>query len=168
MSHFVKYAVSACPLFLLDGHSLHYRPDSIEYAREENIVLFCLPPHTTLECQPLDVSAYCPLKMNWTDVCHEFMQDNPVTKFVYSGLLSKAWSRAMTPSNIINGFQKCGVCPFDPNAVKPSTSRMIAVMKTVMMVDTGDNPEAEPVFIAEEEALFKRRFVGLDILDGHE
>ena len=55
LTHFVKHAVAARPL-LLDGHSSHYRPDSIEYAREENIILFCLPPHTTQECQPLDVS----------------------------------------------------------------------------------------------------------------
>ena len=28
----------------------------------------------------------------------------------------------MTPSNITNGFQKCGVYQFDPVAVKPSTT----------------------------------------------
>ena len=175
MSHFVKHAVSARPLLLLDGHSSHYRPDSIEYAREENIILFCLPPHTTQECQPLDVSVYRPLKMNWTDVCHEFMQENPgrvVTKFDFSGLLSKAWSRTMTPSNIINGFQKCRVYPFDPDAVKPSTSPGVLDDSSTDEDsgdggDTGDNPEAEPVFTAEEEALFKRRFEeGFDIFDG--
>ena len=68
---------------------------------------------------------YHPLKMKWTDVCHDFMQENPrrvVTKFVFSGLLSKAWSHTMTPNNITNGFRKCGVYPFDPEAVKPSTT----------------------------------------------
>ena len=70
---------------------------------------------------------YRPLKMNWTDVCHEFMQENPgrvVTKFDFSKLLSKAWSRTMTLSNITSGFRKCGVYPFDPEAVKPSTTSL--------------------------------------------
>ena len=105
--HFVVHVLSARPLLLLlDGHSSHYLPDSIKYAREQDIILFCLPPHTTQECQPLDVSVYGSLKMNWTDVCHEFMQRNPglvVTKLDFSGLLSKAWSHTITPVNITNG-----------------------------------------------------------------
>ena len=46
ITHFVTHAVSARPLLLLlDGHSSPYLQESIEYAREENVILFCLPPH---------------------------------------------------------------------------------------------------------------------------
>ena len=77
-NHQLKHAVGARPLLvLLYGHSSHYQPDLIRYAREHDIILFCLPPHTSHESQPLDVSVFRPLKNNWQDVCHDYMQSNP-------------------------------------------------------------------------------------------
>ena len=76
--HFLKYAVSQRPLFLMmDGHSSHYEPMSIEYALKNDIILFCLPPHTTHDSQPLDTSVFGPLKKHWSDVCHMELQANP-------------------------------------------------------------------------------------------
>ena len=31
----------------------------------------------THESQPLDASVFKPLKQNWQDVCHQYVQDNP-------------------------------------------------------------------------------------------
>ena len=56
--HFLKYAVPSRPLLLLmDGHSSHYEPSSVELAKENDIILFCLPPHTTQDSQPLVLSS---------------------------------------------------------------------------------------------------------------
>lgn len=77
-THFLKYAVSARPIILLlDGHSSHYEPMSIEIAQKEGIILFCLPPHTSHESQPLDSSVFGALKCHWSDSCHEHQQSNP-------------------------------------------------------------------------------------------
>ena len=66
MDHFLQYAVAARPLLLvLDGHSSHYQPELVQYAKEKDVILFCLPPHTTHESQPLDISVFKPLKQNW-------------------------------------------------------------------------------------------------------
>ena len=55
--HFLANAVSTCPLLLLlDGHSSHFKPQSIQFAKDSGVVIFCLPPQTTHECQPFDVS----------------------------------------------------------------------------------------------------------------
>ena len=93
--HLLTYAVGARPLLvLLDGHSSHYQPDLIRYAKEHQIILFCLPPHTSHESQPLDVSIFKSLKSNWQDACHKYMQTNPgriVTKYRFSELLNKAY-----------------------------------------------------------------------------
>ena len=44
------------PLFLLfDSHSSHFQPNTIEFAKKNDIIIFCIPPHTTHECQPLDL-----------------------------------------------------------------------------------------------------------------
>ena len=57
------HAVHQRPVFLLvDGLSSHMTLDLIDLARENNIILFCLPPHTTHLLQPLDVSVFKSLK----------------------------------------------------------------------------------------------------------
>ena len=40
-----------------------------------------------------------------------------ISKLNFSGLLAKAWLQALTPANIIAGFWKCGVHPFNCNAI---------------------------------------------------
>ena len=121
VEHFLENAVSARPLFLLlDGHSTHYQPQVIRVAREHQCIILCLPPHITHETQPLDVGVFAPLKVQWTKTCHEFYQKNPgsiVTKFNFSRLFSQAWCRAVTPANVIAGFRRAGLYPFNPNAI---------------------------------------------------
>ena len=49
------------------------------------------------------------------------MQENPgciVTKYNFSKLFSKAWYKAIQPQNLISGFSKCGICPYNSEAVK--------------------------------------------------
>ena len=85
--HFLEHAVSQRPLFLLlDGHSTHYQPDIIRLPREKEVIILCLPPHTTRETQPLDCGVFSSLKSHWTTVCHEFIAKNPgktITKFYF-------------------------------------------------------------------------------------
>ena len=45
-----------------------------------------------------------------------------ITKYHFSGLLNQAWVRTMTLSTICAGFRKCGVYPFNPNAIDCSIS----------------------------------------------
>ena len=87
-------------------------------------IILCLPPHTTHETQPLDVGIFASLKVQWGRVCHNFYQKNPgkiVNKFNFNTLFSEAWYGAVTSVNIMAGFRKAGVFPFNPNAVTIST-----------------------------------------------
>ena len=119
--HFLKLIPSTRPiLLLLDGHSSHYSPATIQLAAENQIILFTLPPHTTHVSQPLDRCCFSPLKAAWRQVCHEFYTANPgrcVTKYDFSSLLHKAWNAAMTSPNIVSGFNATGVCPFNRDAI---------------------------------------------------
>ena len=64
--HFLNYAVSARPLLLLlDGHSSHYNPEAIRLAKENDVIMFTLVPHTTHEMHPLDTALFGPLKTHW-------------------------------------------------------------------------------------------------------
>ena len=122
---FVKQIPPARPVMLLvDGHSSHYEPVTIRAAAEQGIVIFCLPPHSTHVAQPLDVSFFRPLKVYWSEACHTYMQSNPgcvVTKYQFSKLFAEAWHKAIRPQNLMAGFAKTGVHPFDPGAIKAPT-----------------------------------------------
>ena len=63
LHHFLPHAPSARPLLLLlDGHS-----------SQQQVVIFCLPPYTTHETQPLDKGPFGPLKLHWREACKEFL-----------------------------------------------------------------------------------------------
>ena len=53
--HFLAHAPPVRPLLLLlDGHSSHFQPSFVRRAAEEQVIVFCLPPHTKYLTQPLD------------------------------------------------------------------------------------------------------------------
>ena len=116
-NHFLQHAVSSRPLLLmLDGHSSHYTLDLIQSAADNDVVIFCLPPHTMADTQPLDTSCFGPLKAYWSEACRDFMFKNPgkvVSKFQFSKLFSGVWSKGMTISNITMGFHNTGIYPFN-------------------------------------------------------
>ena len=88
--------------------------------------MLCLPPHTSHASQPLDCGVFKPLKSEWMNICHTFFQNNPgkiITRFNFNSLFSQAWLRAVNPANIIGGFKRSGVCPYDPTAVHITGSR---------------------------------------------
>lgn len=101
---FLAYTPTARPLLLMmDGHSSHYNPSTIKIASAQQVILFCLPPHTTHMAQPLDVGCFGVLKKYWGEECHDYnIVNNPC-----------AWARAMVPKNICAGFRATGVYPLD-------------------------------------------------------
>ena len=119
--HFLAHVPPARPLLLLlDGHSSHYSPETIRCAAEEEVILFCLPPHTTHLTQPLDKGCFGPLKSYWKEECHQYTSNNPgrvVTRFAFSQVFCRAWYRGMTMENTIAGFRTTGIYPFDRHAL---------------------------------------------------
>ena len=121
--HFLPLAVSSRPLLLiLDGHSTHYQPSTVQFAKDNQIIMFCLPPHSTHASQPLDTAVFNPLKRNWNDAVHAFLSQNPgkvVTKYNFPVLLREAWDKTMTASNVCAGFRSSGIYPFNREKVQP-------------------------------------------------
>ena len=108
------------------GHSTHYQPDTIKFACQNGVIMMCLPPHTTHESQPLDASVFKPLKQNWHNACHNFVQRNPgkvITKYDFSPLLHEAWNNTMIPTVITSGFRRSGIYPFNPKALDYGASQ---------------------------------------------
>ena len=69
--------VSNAPILLIyDGHGSHNTTALIELAHEHNIILFCLPPHTTHKLQPLDIGVFGPFARAWLDRFDEYVDDH--------------------------------------------------------------------------------------------
>ena len=146
VEHFIQYAVPGRPLLLLlDGHSTHFQPDVIRFAREQNIIMLCLPPHTTHESQPLDCGVFKPLKSKWTEICHCYFQKHPgkvITRFNFNMLFSQAWLKSLIPCNIIAGFKTCGVYPYNPSAISVPLDDT-GSEKSCVQSDEGESDEGE-------------------------
>ena len=168
--HFLTHAIGNRPLLLLlDGHSSHYEPETIRFAKENDIIVFCLPPHTTHEAQPLDCSLFRPLKSAWTRSCHEFHQQNPgmvITKFNCSEIFCKAWMKTVTPETICSGFRTAGVYPYNPNAINiPNTDKQqskpvdhSSAATPGGVATAGGAAQVRPTFTPEQEIVFERRY----------
>ena len=171
VEHFITHAVQGRPLLLLlDGHSSHFEPETIKFAKENSIIIFCLPPHTTHEAQPLDCSLFGPLKHHWRSACHEFYQSSPgkvVSKFNFMELFSKAWLKAVTPENMCAGFRTAGIVPFNPNAI----ATLKSTRKGEEDIDGSDEKGNDtctnaPQFSAEQVVKFMTRLEeGYDLYD---
>ena len=55
-------------ILVLDGHGSHMSAKATNICVENNIVLYCLPPHTTNVLQPLDVSVFRPFKIYFSKI----------------------------------------------------------------------------------------------------
>ena len=59
-------------LLFLDNHGSHITYANMKHAKELNIEIFGLPPNTTSALQPLDVTAFGPLKSAWRKIIDRY------------------------------------------------------------------------------------------------
>lgn len=161
--HFLKHVVSAhLVLLLLDEHSSHYNPEAVRLAKENDVILFTLVPHTTHEMQPLNTAVFNPLKSNWREACHDYLQARSgkvIRKHQFSHLLLEAWMKTMLPPTIISGFRTSGVYPFNPSAVLgcyPDTDT--SGTSTHPSENIPDSSPRQHTFTVEQIELFERRY----------
>ncbi|KAJ8042416.1 hypothetical protein HOLleu_13465 [Holothuria leucospilota] len=121
LKHFRSFACPGKVLLLVDGHASHAKSVAVlDYARDKDIIMFCLPPHTTKYLQPLDRSVYKPLKVFYQHATHKFVRSQPgstISKYRFGSLFSEAWGKTATVANAVNGFKSCGVFPLDRYAI---------------------------------------------------
>ncbi|CAF1403252.1 unnamed protein product, partial [Didymodactylos carnosus] len=111
-------------LLFLDGHKSHFMVKTIQLAIENQIMIVCLPPHSSHILQPLDVVFFAPVKIKWKNILSEYYKsthNKNISKAIFPVLLNKLWqSEAMKKSNVIKGFMKAGIYPLDKDNINYS------------------------------------------------
>lgn len=116
-----KNSVPKPVLLLVDGHKSHLTLELSKFCNDNQIILYSLPPNTTHLMQPADVSVFRPLKVEWRKTIREWQGNSEnynsvLSKSTFCPLLNKVLQKDMTDT-IKNGFRKCGLFPFNPDAV---------------------------------------------------
>ena len=105
--HFLQYAVPNRPLLiLLYRHRSHYEPASIQLARTEGVIIFCLPPYCVWTLKTSLVSHLSWISAVWW-----------LASLTSLSCLRIAWLQALTPANIVAVVRSCGIYPFNCNAI---------------------------------------------------
>lgn len=107
-------------LILYDGHSSHISLDLIQWAKQEFIILFVLPPHCSHLLQPLDVSCFGPFEVAWNAALHNNLRASggqTLSRYDVASLACKVYSSALSTANIQAAFRKSGIFPFDRSVI---------------------------------------------------
>lgn len=121
MQHFVKYSNASLQnrvLLILDNHESHVNIEVVQYAKLNGVVMLTLPPHCSNKLQPLDVAIYSSFKARYNTAMNNWMLSNPgrtVTIYNIPSFVSTIMSQAFSQSNILSGFRKTGIHPYNPN-----------------------------------------------------
>ncbi|CDO74679.1 hypothetical protein BN946_scf184671.g2 [Trametes cinnabarina] len=114
--------VSDAPILLIyDGHGSHATPRLVELALENNIHLFCLPPHTTHKLQPLDVGVFAQLSTAWKKHCDVACTetDRGMRKQDLVHEYMNVRNASVDEDLVQSGFRACGLNPLNPNIFGP-------------------------------------------------
>ncbi|XP_046395793.1 uncharacterized protein LOC124163054 [Ischnura elegans] len=104
-----------------DGHSSHLSLQVSQFCEKNGIILIALYPNATHLLQPMDVSVFRTLKEHWKKKVHEWRLSNleaPVLKKKeFPKLLKEVIDNVLQVTILENGFRKCGLFPWNPEAI---------------------------------------------------
>lgn len=119
LNHFQSHVKSSAEdptLLVLDNHSSHVSLQATLFAREHNIHIVTLPPHSSHKTQPLDRCFFKPLKDFYSQACEQWLLNNPgrtITQYQVASLFSEAYQRAATIGKAVTSFKTCGIFPMN-------------------------------------------------------
>ena len=120
LEHFSIYKPVGKVLLIFDGASSHLHPGIVDAAIANDVVLFCLPSNTTHELQPMDKSVFRSFEHYWDTEVLKFWRAHPdrvITKARFGSICTPAYNKAISITNVCNGFRATGIYPFDPDAI---------------------------------------------------
>ena len=111
-----------------DNLSSHLSQSVIDACSKHNIDFVCPFPNATHLLQPFDVACFAPLKKLWQKVLEDWKKSPkglkhkgalPQEEFskLFKKLVERLDENGAPSENFVNRFRKCGLFPFNPDAV---------------------------------------------------
>lgn len=119
MQHFIKHVKPSNDnriLLVLDNHSSHLHVETLNLAKDNGVVMLSFPPHCSHKLQPLDVSVFGPFKKYCASAQDTWLRNNPgktITIYDIPKIVADSLPFAQTSMNIMNGFKKAGIFPYN-------------------------------------------------------
>jgi hypothetical protein len=108
-----------------DGFGTYETVEILEFCFDNNIILCRLPSHTSHKLQPCDLSAFAPLKNAYREQVERLERGGvgKIGKEHFTALYCPARSTAFSKKNILAGWAKSGLYPFNPDRVLRDTPK---------------------------------------------
>lgn len=116
---------------------------------ENEIILLCLPSHTTHFLQPLDRPFFKPLKTFWQKAVTNWIIGHPgrrLIRYQFGDLLYNAQNLAATINNGTSGFRACGIFSYNPEQIPEYSFGISSVSKTLQN-NQPENKEPDTLLI---------------------
>jgi hypothetical protein len=153
----VRPSVERKVLLIMDGHSSHKSLEVILKAKENNVILLCIPAHTSHKLQPLDKSFFGPMKMFYNNECRLWMKSHyslPIKEANVANIFIPAFRRAATITNAISGFKSCGIVPYNRDLILennfPTSCELNVTCQHSQVNNNAQNVEDQAISILHE------------------
>ena len=171
-------------VLICDGFGTHESLEILQYCLANQIILCRLPSHTSHKLQPCDIAVFGPLKSAYRDNAERLERGgvNTIGKQHFISLYSPAREAAFTKRNILAGWSKGGLFPFNPQRVLQDMQKHFATLTEAAGISNNNlskDPVAAPIpvpvtpvtpvsavsFAALQDAIIKRSARTLDEVD---
>lgn len=183
MRHFIRHTNSSVEnptLLLLDNHESHLSIDCIDLAKSNGVTILTFPPHCSNKLQPLDVGVYFSFKAHYNRAVDSWLMHHPgipMTIYDIPECITSAFQHSMTPINILSGFRKSGIFPYNPDVFteddflpsyvtdrpdpEPQPSTSSNTITELSVLDSSNNGEQQPEDVANSNINISKTPAGL-------
>ena len=120
-------------ILVLDGYGCHVQYKVLQYLKENGVYVIGLPAHTSHILQPLDVTVFGPFKSYIQKQVHSrAMRTHALDAFDVGDVLKFALSDAVTASNVVSGFKKCGIWDPQSRGHVSRSSRVCTILRKTL------------------------------------
>ncbi|RPA88402.1 hypothetical protein L873DRAFT_1726169, partial [Choiromyces venosus 120613-1] len=112
-------------LLILNGHSSHVNLKFSEFCDSNNIICFCLPPHSTHILEPLGICLFGPLQKYYGKMIENYhiTTNIEINHCNFLPLYKYARTQAYTIENVKSAIHKTWIVPFLPHMILPKQTR---------------------------------------------
>lgn len=161
MRHFISHSNSSKDnpsVLIYDNHESHLTIATLNLAKNSGVTIVTLPPHCSNKLQPLDVSVFYSFKSHYNAAADSWLLHHPGTPlsiYEVASCVGVAHQRAMTPANIISGFKKTGIYPFDRDVFSDDDFLVSYVTDRDFPAEAREVMETEPIVTTSKEKEFR-------------